>query len=202
MSRDEGYLISRNDQLSVVRNSHTTAEQNSKLCVSKDEGYLISRIYQLSVVRNSHTTAAQNSRLRVSRGESCLISKTGQTSVMRNSHTKHRSAGANGRNTHFRASRKNIDRIEGSNQNDCAPVQYSRYPTEEESTQLKYLHGSEQTEGPRRQGQVKPSVQQLEVSTLAQVDARESGGSARSRLSYGEMWCRKSTERMVQQWHV
>ena len=77
----------RTDQLSVVRNSHTTAAQNSKLCVSRDEGYLISRTDQLSVVRHSHATAAQNSKLCVSRDEGYLISRTDQLSVVRNSHT-------------------------------------------------------------------------------------------------------------------
>ena len=64
------------------------------------------------------------------------------------------------------------------------------------------MHRSEQTGGPRRQGQVKPPVQEAEVITLVPVDARESGGSARSRLPYGEMRSRKSTERIVQQWYV
>ena len=73
--------------LSVVRNSHTTAAQNSRLCVSRDEGCLISRTDQLSVVRHSHTTEAQIRRLCVSRDEGYLISLTGQTSVVRNSRT-------------------------------------------------------------------------------------------------------------------
>ena len=60
MSEDEGYLISRTDQSSVVRNSHTTAAQNSRLCVSSNEGYLTSQTDHLSVVRNSHTTAQIN----------------------------------------------------------------------------------------------------------------------------------------------
>ena len=64
MSRDEGCLVSRADQLSVVRTPHTKA-QNSRLCVSRDESYLVSRTDQLSVVWNSHNTA-QNSGLCVS----------------------------------------------------------------------------------------------------------------------------------------
>ena len=40
MSTDEVYLLSRDDLLSVVRNSHTAA-QNSRLSVSRDEGYSI-----------------------------------------------------------------------------------------------------------------------------------------------------------------
>ena len=103
---------------------------------------------------------------------------------------------------HSRASRKSIDRVEGSNQIDCQAVQFIRYPTEAESTQLEYMHREEQTEGPRRQGQVEPPVQQPEVSRLVPVDARKSGWSARSRLPYGETRRRKTTERMVQQWHV
>ena len=103
---------------------------------------------------------------------------------------------------HFRVSRRSTDRVEGSDQNDCPPVQYNRYATEAESTQLVYMHSSELTEGPRRQGQVESPVQQPEVSTLVPVDARESDGSARSRLPYGETRSRKSTEPMVQQWHV
>ena len=74
--------------------------------------------------------------------------------------------------------------------------------TEAEITHLEYMHRSEQAEGPRRQGLVAPPVQQPEVSMLVPVDARESGGSARSRLPYGKTRSRKSTERMVQQWHV
>ena len=49
---------------------------------------------------------------------------------------------------HFRASWKIIDRAEGSNQNDCPPEQYSRYPTEAESTQLECMHRSEQRKRP------------------------------------------------------
>ena len=49
-----------------------------------------------------------------------------------------------------------------------------------------------------RQGQVEPPVQQPEVSPFVPVVARESVGSARSRLPYGETRSRKSTERMVQ----
>ena len=64
------------------------------------------------------------------------------------------------------------------------------------------MHRSEQTEGPRKQGQVEPPVQQPEVSTMVPVDARESGRSTCSRLPYGETHRRKITERMVQQWHV
>ena len=86
VSRDEGYLISRTDQLSMVRSTYTTAAENSKLCVSRDEGYLISRTDQLSVVRNSHTTA-QNSNLCVSRDEGYPNSRTDQLSMVRNSHT-------------------------------------------------------------------------------------------------------------------
>ena len=55
MGRDEGYLISRTDQISVVPNSHTKA-QNSRLGVSRDEDYLISRTGRISVVRSSYTT--------------------------------------------------------------------------------------------------------------------------------------------------
>ena len=77
-------LFSRTDQISVVRNSHTTA-QNCRLRVSRDECYYISRTDQLSVVRNSHITA-QNSTLCVSRHECYLISRTDQLSVVRNSH--------------------------------------------------------------------------------------------------------------------
>ena len=102
---------------------------------------------------------------------------------------------------HFRASRKRIDRVEGSNQNDCTPLQYSRYPTEAESTQLEYMHRSDRTEGPRRQGQVEPPVQQPEVSTLVPVDARESGGSAHSRLPYGETRRRKHRTHGTA-WHI
>ena len=102
----------------------------------------------------------------------------------------------------FRASRKNIDRAEGSNQSDCPPVQYSGYPTEAESTQMEYIYRPERTEGPRWHRQVEPPVQQPQVSTLVPVDARGSGGSARARLSYGETHIRKSTERMVQEWPV
>ena len=64
------------------------------------------------------------------------------------------------------------------------------------------MHRSEQTEEPRRQGQVESPVQQPDVSTLVPVDARESGGSARSRLPYGETRSRKGAERMIQQRHV
>ena len=81
---------------------------------------------------------------------------------------------------HLRASRKGIDRVQGSNQNDCPPVQYSRYPTDVGSTQLEYVHRSEQTEGPEWQGQVEPPVQQPEVSTLVPVYARVSGMGRRA----------------------
>ena len=87
VSRGEGYLISRTDQLSVIRNSNTTVTQNSRLCVSRDEGYLISRTDQLSVVRNSHTTAVQNNRICMSRGEDYLFLRTDHLSVVRSSHT-------------------------------------------------------------------------------------------------------------------
>ena len=67
---------------------------------------------------------------------------------------------------------------------------------------MKYIPRSEQTEGPRRQGQLEPPVQQPVYSTLVPVDARESDGSAHSRLPHGETRRRKNRERMVQQWHV
>ena len=87
---------------------------------------------------------------------------------------------------HFPASPESIDRAaEGSNQNDCPPVKYRRYRTEAESTQLEYMHRSQQTEGPRRQGQVESPVLQPELGALVPVDARESGGSTRSRPPYG-----------------
>ena len=295
MSRDESCLIARTDQLLVVRNSHTIAE-NSKLCASRDERYLISRTDQLSVVRKAHTTAAQNNRLGVSSDEGCLFRRPdrrrwcGQQALYeqrrrlceqrrrlpyfanqpamggvelsyhsteqqalceqrrrlryfanqpviggaeRSHHSSteqqasceqrrklpyftrrtdvggaelsHRSTDLQeqrARIPHFRASQKSIDRVEGSNQNDCLTVQHSRYPTEAERKQWKYMYRSEQTDGPRRQGQVEPPVQQPEVSTLAPVDAWENGRSARSRLPYGETRRRKSTERMVQKFTI
>ena len=56
MGRDEGYLISRTDQISVVPNSRTKAQKKSRLGVSRDEDYLISRTGRISVVRSSYTT--------------------------------------------------------------------------------------------------------------------------------------------------
>ena len=56
------------------------------------------------------------------------------------------------------------------------------------------MHRSEQTEVPRRKGQVEPPVHQREVSTLVPVDAREDGRSARSRLPYGKTRRRKKTQ--------
>ena len=44
-------------------------------------------------------------------------------------------------------------------------------------------------------------MQQSEDTTFVSVDARESSGSARSRLPYGESLSRKRIERMVKQWH-
>ena len=79
-------------------------------------------------------------------------------------------------------------------------MQYSRYPTKAERTQLEYMNRSEQTRGPRRQGQGEPPSQRPDVSTLVPVHARESGGSARSRFLHGETRRRKSTDCMVQQW--
>ena len=62
------------------------------------------------------------------------------------------------------------------------------------------MNRSEQTRGPRRQGQGEPPSQRPDVSTLVPVHARESGGSARSRFLHGETRRRKSTDCMVQQW--
>ena len=64
------------------------------------------------------------------------------------------------------------------------------------------MHRSEQTEGPRRKGQVEPPVQQPKVSKLVPVDARKSDGSARSWIPHGGTRRRKHTKHMVQQWHV
>ena len=71
-----------------------------------------------------------------------------------------------------------IDRVKGSNKNDCPPVEYSRYSTDGESPQVEYMHILEQIEGPRRQSQIGPPVQQLKNSPLLPVDARKSGGHA------------------------
>ena len=141
-------------------------------------------------MRNSHTTA-QNSSLCGSRDEDYLLCRPERRRWGETLTPQHRLAGADDQNTPVpRESRNHRSRRRLKPQRLFTRAKYSRYHTESESTQLEYMHRL----GPRKQGQVDPPVQQPEVSTLVPVAARESSGSARSRLPYAET-CRRKNHR-------
>ena len=152
MSRDEGYLIARTDQLSVARNSHTKLS------------YFADRTDLGGAKLSHHSTDQQEQRARI---------------------------------PHFHASRKNIDGVEGSDQNDCPPVQHSRYPTEAGSTQLEYMHRSEQTEGSRRQGQVEPQYSSQKLARWYQSTRERVAGQHTHGFPLG----RRKVEKVQNAWY-
>ena len=202
VSKDEGYHISRTDQISVGRNSHTTAAQNSRLCVSRDEGCLVLRTDQISVGRNSHTTAAHNIRLCVSRDEVALFCRPNRRRWGKTLTPPRRSTGTEGQNILLpRESEEHRSRRRLKPER-LSTREVQQVPHRSKTHAIGVHAHIRADSGAAKAKTSRAASTAALVSTLVPVDARDSGGSARSRLPYGEKRSRKSTERMAQQWHV
>ena len=97
------------------------------------------------------------------------------------------------RTPHFHANRYGVDTAERSNPEGRPPIQYTELPAEAQTSHLVWQR--------EKVNDQRPS-QQSDEPTLVSSDARDSIGSARSRLPNGGSGSGKRSDSMVQQWHA
>ena len=110
------------------RNSNTTTQSSRFLCEQRRRLPCCANRPAIGGAKLSHHSSTEQQTWCEQRRKLPSFADRTDVSGAEHSHNSTDQEEQRARTTHSRAGRKITDRVEGSSQNDCPPVQYSRYP--------------------------------------------------------------------------